>query len=125
MSKQLIELVLPRLAQPLYRHLQEFRDGNWDEARFTRCFERLLRRQHAWLTKQGVSDVVAALTIHGAVLVLSRPGLQAEAAEAKLPLEIVEFRAVKEAAEDVVNNYSIGMNEAIRALTSMVAKYGK
>ena len=124
MSKQLIELVLPRLAEPLYRHLQRFRDGAWDEERFTRCFERLLRRQHTWLTKQGVSDVVAALTIHGAVLVLSHPGLQAEAEEAKLPLEIVEFRAVKEAAEDVAQNYDISEREAIRALSGMVAKYG-
>ncbi len=124
MSKQLIELVLPRLAEPLYRHLQRFRDGHWDEDRFTRTFERLLRRQHNWLTKQGVSDVVAALTIHGAVLVLSHPGLQAEAAEEKLPLEMIEYRAVKEAAEDVAHNYDIEEREAVRVLSGMVAKYG-
>lgn len=123
MNKQLVELVLPRLARPLYRQLRRYRAGQWDEAQFTHCFERLLRRQHAWLTRRGVSNALAALTIHGAVLVLSRPGLRAEAAETELPLEVVEFRAVREAAADVAQNYGISEGKATRVIGSIVAQY--
>src|SRR5262249_9817136 len=101
MNKQLVELVLPRLARPLYRQLRRYRTGQWSEEQFTQSFEQLLRRQHSWLTDRGVSDVRAALTIHGAVLVLSGPGLRAEADELKVPLEVVEYRAVREAASEV------------------------
>jgi len=125
MSKQLIELVLPRLARPLHRQLRRYRAGQWDEAQFTECFEKLLRRQHTWLTSRGVPHVHAALTIHGAVLVLSRPGLRAEAAESELPLEVVEFRAVKEAAADVAHNYGISEKKATRIIGAIVAKYSE
>jgi len=77
MAKQLIEMVLPRLARTLYRELQRYRAGKLDEAQFTHCFESLLQKQHSWLLSHGVSDVKAALAIHAAVLVLSNPGLRA------------------------------------------------
>jgi hypothetical protein len=124
-NKQLVELVLPRLARPLYQQLRRYRAGQWDEAQFTECFEKLLRRQHSWLTSRGVPHVLAALTIHGAVLVLSRPGLRAEAAETQLPLEVVEFRAVKEAAADVSQNYGFSEKKATRIIGSIVAKYSE
>src|SRR5437868_1098562 len=89
MNKQLMEVVLPRLARPLYRQLRRYRAGELDEAQFTESFESLLQRQHLWLTNHGVSEVRAALAIHGAVLVLSNPGLRAEASESSLPLEVV------------------------------------
>jgi hypothetical protein len=124
MSKQLIELVLPRLARPLHRQLRRYRAGQWDEAQFTRSFESLLRRQHTWLTDRGVPDAVAALTIHGAVLVLSSPGLRAEAAESQQPLEVVEFRAVRDAAADVSKNYGIDQGHATKVIGDIVARYG-
>jgi hypothetical protein len=123
MSKQLVELVLPRLARPLYLHLKRFRSGQWDEAEFTRSFEQLLKRQHAWLTKKGIAEDSAALTIHGAVLVLSSPGLKAEAQEAGLPLEVVEFRAIKEAAADVSTNYGVDERHATQVISEIVSKY--
>lgn len=125
MSKQLVELVLPRLARPLYQQLKRFRSGQWDEAEFTRSFEQLLRRQHAWLTGRGVSEDSAALTIHGAVLVLSSPGLRAEAVEANLPLEVVEFRAIREAAEDVARNYGVDEHYATQVISEIVSRYNK
>ena len=124
MSKQLMEVVLPRLARPLYRQLQRYRAGKLDDAQFTRGFEALLRRQHAWLAHHGVPETRAALAIHGAVLILSSPGLRAEAAEAKLPLEVIEFRAVEEAAADVSANYGMSERKAFRILSSLVARYG-
>ena len=104
MNRQLIELVLPRLAKRLYRELQRYRAGKLDESEFTNCFEDLLQRQHDWLINHGISEVRAALAIHAAVLVLSTPGLRGEAAETGLPLEMIEHRAVREAAADVAQN---------------------
>src|SRR5262245_37954806 len=100
MSKTLMNLVLPRLARPLHRQLQRYRAGELNDRQFTKGFEILLQRQHAWLARRGVPEVRAALAIHGAVLVLSGPGLRAEATELGVPLEMVEFRAVREAALD-------------------------
>jgi hypothetical protein len=124
MSKQLMNLVLPRLAKPLYRQLQRYRAGQLSDRQFTRGFEVLLRQQHEWLAKKGVPEVRAALAIHGAVLVLSGPGLRAEAAETGQPLEVVEFKAVREAAHDVAQTY--GMNErlATHVIGRIVARYG-
>ncbi len=117
MSKPLMDIVLPRLARPLYRQLERYRTGELDDRQFTRQFEALLQRQHVWLANRGISAVRAAVAIHAAVLVLSLPGLRAESAEGNLPLEVVEHRAVREAAADVSRNY--GVNE--RKLTDMIA----
>src|SRR5947209_7682469 len=116
MSKQLMEVVLPRLARPLYRQLKRYRAGQLDDDAFTKGFESLLRQQHAWLARRGVSETRAALAIHGAVLILSGPGLRAEAVESKVPLEIVEFRAVREAAADIASNYGLEEPRAIRVI---------
>lgn len=123
MSKQLMDLVLPRLARPLYRHLQRYRSGKLDETQFTRRFESLLQQQHHWLTERGVPDVKAALAIHSAVLVLSSPGLRAEASESGLPLEVVEYRAVCDAAQDVARNYGLSERKAIQLISRMVARH--
>jgi hypothetical protein len=124
MSKQLMNLVLPRLARPLYRQLERYRAGELNDKQFTRRFEELLQKQHNWLAQRGVPEVRAALAIHGAVLVLSGPGLRAEAEETGLPLEVVEYRAVREAALDVSRTY--GMNERLAAhiIARIVARYG-
>ena len=124
MSKQLVELVLPRLARTLYRELQRYRAGKVSEIQFTRSFEDLLQKQHSWLTDRGVSQVRAALAIHGAVLVLSNPGLRAEAAESRLPLEVMEFRAIRDAAADVARNYSVPQDKAFNVIRDIVARYG-
>jgi hypothetical protein len=125
MSKQLMDVVLPRLARPLYRQLQRYRDGELNESQFTRDFESLLQRQHAWLASRGVSEARAALAIHAAILVLSTPGLRAEAAETGIPTEIIEFDAIREAAEDVAQNYGIEVRRAVQVISKMVARYGE
>jgi len=124
MSKQLIEMVLPRLAKTLYRELKRFRSGKLSEDQFTQCFEDLLQKQHTWLLGHGVSEVKAALAIHAAVLVLSYPGLRAEASENGVPLEIIERRAVLEAAQDVAQNYGIDQRKAFHVVSAIVARYG-
>jgi hypothetical protein len=125
MSRQLMDVVLPRLARPLYQQLKRYRAGKLDDAEFTRGFESLLRKQHAWLAKRGVPEAQAALAIHGAVLILSGPGLRAEAAEAKLPLEVVEHRAVCEAARDIATNYGTDERKAVRIISHLVARYAE
>jgi hypothetical protein len=124
MDKQLMDVVLPRLARPLYRQLERYQTGKMDDDTFTERFESLLRRQHAWLEKRGISGQRAAIAIHAAVLVLSLPGLRAEAAEDNLPLEVVEHRAVREAAADVAANYGMPEPRAAQAIASLVAQYG-
>jgi hypothetical protein len=124
MSKQLMAVVLPRLARPLYRQLQRYRAGKLNDTQFTKDFESLLRQQHAWLASRGVPEARAALAIHGAVLILSGPGLRAEAAESKLPLEVVEFRAVREAAADIAANYNVKERAAVKVIAGLMARYG-
>ena len=124
MSKQLMNLVLPRLARPLYRQLQRYRAGELNDRQFTRGFEALLQRHHAWLARRGVPEVRAALAIHGAVLVLSGPGLRAEAEETGLPLEVIEYRAVREAAADVARSYDMDERRATRVIGGILARYG-
>lgn len=126
MSKkvQLIEVVLPRLARRLYRQLQRYRAGKLDDEQFTEQFETLLQRQFTWLAEHGIPDDRAALAIHSAVLVLSGPGLKAEAEEQGLPLEVIEQRAIRAAAEDVAANYEMDVNYAAQRIGRLVAHYG-
>lgn len=125
MSKQLMEIVLPRLALPLYQHLEQFQLGRLDEMQFTKKFEKELQKQHHWLAKRGIEVAKAAVAIHAAVIVLSLPGLRSEAKEANLPLEVLEFRAICEAAQDVAENYGMCRMRTIKAISRLVARYGK
>src|SRR2546421_12640807 len=125
MSKPLMDIVLPRLARPLYRQLERYRTGELDDRQFTRRFEALLQRQHVWLAKRGISAVRAAVAIHSAVLVLSLPGLRAEAAEGNVPLEVGEQRAVREAAADVSRNYGVDERKLTDLIATLVARHGE
>lgn len=125
MSKELMDIVLPRLAQRLNRHLRRYRAGELDDDQFSRKFETLLQQQYAWLANQGIPEVEAAIAVHGAVLVLSGPGLRAEAAEQALPLEVVEYRAICAAASDIAEHYGVSEQRATRRLASIVAYYAE
>ncbi|MGF1583362.1 MAG: hypothetical protein ACFCD0_28920 [Gemmataceae bacterium] len=125
MSKPVMEIVLPRLARPLYRQLERYWLGELDDDQFTERFEALLQKQHAWLARRGLSDVRAAVVIHAALLILSNSGLKAEAEETGLPLEIIEFRAIKEAASDVERNYGIPEPKVVRVIAKLLAKYAE
>ncbi len=125
MSKQLMEIVLPRLARPLHDHLERFRQGQLTERQFTRQFEKELQRQHRWLAKHGVAAGKAAIAIHGAVIVLSLAGLRAESHDTKVPLEILENRAVREAALDVSQTYGVERLRAADAIARIIARYGE
>src|SRR5271155_3914827 len=124
MSKQLMDVVLPRLAKPLFHHLERYRSGELSDQQFTRRFEALLQRQHTWLAKRGVSGARAAVAIHAGVLVLSLPGLRAEATEQGVPLEVVEQQAVREAASDVAQSYDLEEKRVADAIASIIARYG-
>jgi hypothetical protein len=123
MSNQLVEAVLPRLARKLYQELQHLKEGKLSECEFTEGFEKLLDQQHAWLIGKGASEVQAALAIHGAVLVLSTPGLREEASESGTPLEVLEFRAIRDAAREVADSYEIPERQAFQAIGAIVSKY--
>jgi hypothetical protein len=125
MSKELMDIVLPRLAQRLNRQLRRYRSGELDDAQFSRKFETLLQQQYAWLANQGIPEVEAAVAVHGAVLVLSGPGLRAEAAEQELPLEVIEHRAICAAAGDIAEHYGISEQRATRRLSAIVACYAE
>jgi hypothetical protein len=95
------------------------------DQQFTRRFEALLQRQHAWLANRGVSGARAAIAIHAGVLVLSLPGLRAEATERNVPLEVVEVQAINEAADDVARNYELDPKRVADAIANIVARYGE
>jgi hypothetical protein len=123
MSHDLLDLVLPRLGRRLNRQLRRFRAGEMDEGQFSRKFELLLQQQHAWLSNRGIDAVEAAEIVHGAVIVLSAPGLRAEAQERKIPLEIVEQQAVAAAAADIAGTYGVSPRRAASRLSKLVAAY--
>ena len=125
MSKQLMEIVLPRLAKRLYSQLQRYRDGQMSEKEFANGFASLLQRQYVWLAKQGVEEIEAAMTIHGAVLILSKPGLRASAEELGKPVEIIERQAVQAAATDLSQNYGVDHKWAFNGISKVVAQYGE
>jgi len=123
MNKPLMELLLPRLAKRLQRHLRRYQAGKLSDAQFSRKFETLMQQQLQWLANQGIPEAEAAVTVHSAMLVLSAAGLHAEAQEQKIPLEVVEYRAVVSAAEDVVRTYGVSRGRAIRQISSLVSEY--
>jgi hypothetical protein len=123
MSRELLELILPRLAKRLNRQLRRYRSGSLDEKTFSRRFETLLQEQHAWLANRGYPELDAAVAVHAAVLVLSGPGLRAEAEEESVPLEVVEYRAVRAAAADVAENFGVSERGATKRISTLVASY--
>ena len=125
MSRELMDIVLPRLAQRLGRHLRRYRAGRLTDAQFSQKFETLLQQQYAWLANQGVPEVEAAVAVHGAVLVLTGPGLRAEAEEEGLPLEVVEYRAIRAAADDIAQTHGVSKKRVFRQLATIVAQYGE
>ena len=125
MSKNLLELVLPRLAQRLNRQLRRYRSGELDDDQFSQRFEDLLQQQYNWLANQGIPEFEAAVAVHGAVLVLSSPGLRVEAQEQRVPLEVVEFKAVQAAAADIAKNYQVSECRAARRISAIVARYAE
>jgi hypothetical protein len=125
MNKELIELVLPRLAKRLHHQLKLYQEGQLDQDGFTRDFEDLLQRQYAWLAKRGAPEPDAAVAIHAAVLVLSGPGLRAEAASLGVPLEVVEYKAVRTAAADIASNYGVSQTRAARQISAILARYAE
>jgi hypothetical protein len=125
MSKQLMDIVLPRLAQRLNRQLRRYRAGELNDNEFSRKFEDLLQQQFTWLANQGIPEVEAAIAVHGAVLVLSSPGLRAEAAEQSLPLEVIEYRAIRAAAADIAQNYQVDERRTVRRISAILASYSE
>jgi hypothetical protein len=125
MSRELIELILPRLSRRLNRQLRRYKEGQLDDAEFSRRFEQLLEQQHAWLANKGHAEVDAAVAVHGAVLVLSAPGLRAEAQEQSIPLEVIEYRAVRAAAADISEHYGMSARRAINLIGALVAQYAE
>jgi hypothetical protein len=125
MSKELMELVLPRMAKRLNRQLRRYHAGHLNDAQFSAKFETLLQQQFSWLANQGIPEVDAAVAVHGAVLVLSGPGLRAEAAEQGVPLERIEYQAVKAAAADVSQNYRLSEARAVQRISAIVARYAE
>jgi len=123
MTKELMDLVLPRLAQRLNRHLRRYRAGKLDDAQFSHKFETLLQQQYDWLANKGVAEIDAAIAVHSAVLVLSGPGLKAESLELATPLEIIEFRAVQSAAEDIAESYGVSQRRTLKRMCEMMALY--
>ena len=121
MGKELMNLVLPRLSKRLDRQLRRFQAGQLSEAQFSRKFELLLQQLYHWLANRGIPEVEAVIAVHAAVLILSGPGLRAEAAEQELPLEVIEFEAVRSAAEDIAQNYGCPYDRALRRISLLVA----
>jgi hypothetical protein len=125
MARLLMDVVLPRLAKPLHRHLERYQLGEMTEAQFTRKFEQVLQRQHDWLSRRGVKEARAAIAIHAAVIILSQAGLRAEAFDNKLPFEVIESRAIDEASQDVAASYGMERQRAAEAIARLVVRHGE
>jgi len=124
MNRELIQMVLPEMARRLHREVKRYRAGKLSDKQFARKFESLMEGQFEALEEQGVPPAHAAVAVHGAVLVLTGPGLRAEAEELELPLEVVEYRAVRTAAEDIARSHGVSELKAFRQLAAIIAQYG-
>jgi hypothetical protein len=122
MSRELLELILPRLAKRLNRQLRRYQAGQLNENQFSQRFELLLQQQHTWLSNRGYPELDSAVAVHGAVLVLSGPGLRAEAEEESIPLEVVEYRAVRGAPPDIPTNIGGSARQAAPPISDQVAR---
>ena len=49
--------------------------------------------------------------------------MRAEAEEESVPLEVIEFRAVKAAAADVAEQFGVSARRAMRRISALVAGY--
>src|SRR5262249_15187270 len=125
MGKPLMKVVLPRLARPLYRHLELLQNGKLDEEAFTAKIEAMLQRQHAWLSRRGIAAARAASAIQGVVLVRRNRVLRAGPPEAGLPLEVLKNRALREAAADIPTPSGMPQASAADARARLVAKPGE
>jgi hypothetical protein len=125
MNKQLMDIVLPSLARRLHRQLERYRSGELDDSQFNKRFEAVLEKQYSWLAKQGISETEAAIAVHGAVLVLSGPGMRAEAAEVGVPLEVIEQRAIRTVADEISENYEVDQGRVLNKITAIVAQYAE
>jgi len=125
MSRELLELILPRLAKRLNRQLRRFQAGQLSENQFSQRFELLLQQQHTWLANRGYPELDSAVAVHVAVLVLSGPGLRAEAEEESIPLEVVEFRAVRAAAADIAQHFGVSERRAAGRISDLVAQFAE
>jgi hypothetical protein len=114
---------LPRLARRLHAQLKRYRAGKLDDDQFTQRFEDLLQSQYSWLADRGVPELEAAVALHAAVLVLSGPGLAAEAEEKNQAREVLEARAVSTAAADIAQNYEMDERKAYSLIAGLVARY--
>src|SRR5262249_38184493 len=112
-------------AGPLFRDLEKFQTGELNEQQFTSRFEGELNRQHAWLSKKGISAGKAAVAIHAAGLRVRLPGLQAEGGEAKGAPAVLEMRAIREAAQDVSATYGLPVLKSADAIAVLFAKYAR
>lgn len=125
MNEHLMQTVLPRLARPLYLQLEQFQTGQMTEGQFNESFEAVLDKEHARLSKSGLSKARAAILIHACVLILSRPGLESEAEEMHVPFEIVEKQALDDAAWDVVQRFGAPHRKVAARLATLVAQFEK
>lgn len=125
MSEHLMNTVLPRLARPLYRDLEQFQTGKISELQFNTRFEELLSEEQVWLSRKGISAARAALLLHAGVLILSRPGLESEAKEAGVAFEVFEQRALREASRDLADRYRLKEYRVAARLAALIAKFEK
>lgn len=121
MSK-VMTFVLPRVRRSLYKALNRLKAGQLEEAQFLAEVEAMLSRRRDTLVKRGLSLARAAIAIHAAVLVCSRPGMQVEAEESCVPLEVIENRTLREAAADVAMLHALPVQRVANALARLVAK---
>lgn len=121
MSKNMLELVLPRIARVLNKQLKSYKAGSMDDETFSTNFDTILQQQCEWLNNQGYQSSDAAITVHAALIVLSSPGLQAEAKRLNLPLEIIEFRAICESSKELAESIGEPQYEVVEKLSCLIA----
>ena len=123
MLSNLMDVLLPRLDRHLRQSTRRYRAGGLNDQQLTDSFHRACRRHYLRLTREGVPEADAALALHAAVLILGGPGLQAEAVENGLPVEVIEYRALQAAAADLEHNYRISARRAFRRIARLMALY--
>jgi len=121
MSKNMLELVLPRIARVLSKQLKSYKAGRMDDETFSTNFDSILQQQCEWLNNQGYQTADSAITVHAALIVLSSPGLKEEAKRLNVPLEVIEFRAICESSKELAESIGEPLFEVVEKLSCLIA----
>ncbi len=97
-------------------------DHDADIDQFEVELERKLNREQRRLIDRGMSPERSHIHIAAAWLIAARPAMRNEASARRIPLEMIEREAVRDAAWDAVEMYAVNYTAVANMIARLVAR---